>query len=337
MKIFLLLGFMAFLISCSSPRHQGPVSDHFDGEKFFNPFGTPPKGFWTVLKWQLTTTKTQWPEFVEEPQAPAISTDLKSDQIQLTLLNHASVYIQTQKVKLITDPIWSQRSSPFSWAGPKRARNASHRLDELPGVDIVLISHNHYDHFDEASLISLKNKFDPLFLIPLGDGKLLKNLGITSYQEMDWKDVFVHKESQSEIHFVRNNHWSARGLFDRNHSLWGSYVIKTLGKKIYFAGDTGYGNHFSEVYKTFGEMDISLLPIGAYEPRWMMQDQHINPEEAVQAHLDLKSKNSFGIHFRTFQLTNEGIEDPVRDLEIAKRNKNIQNFIAPLFGQSFSF
>jgi L-ascorbate metabolism protein UlaG (beta-lactamase superfamily) len=324
-------------VGCSSPRHQGPKTDHFDGENFFNPFGEAPKGLWKVLKWQLTTTKTQWPEFVNEPKAAPIPIDFKPEQIQLTFINHASVYIQTQKLKLITDPIWSERSSPFSWAGPKRARSASHSIDELPGVDIVIISHNHYDHFDEASLINLKNKFDPLYLVPLGDGKLLKNLGITRFQEMDWNDTFVHKESQSEIHFVRCNHWSARGVFDRNHSLWGSYIIKTLDKKIYFAGDTGYGNHFTEAFAKLGAMDISLLPIGAYEPRWIMKDQHMNPAEAVQAHIDLKSKNSFGIHFRTFQLTNEGIEDPVQDLEKAKLEKNIQNFIAPQFGVNFVF
>ncbi|MFN9065615.1 MAG: MBL fold metallo-hydrolase, partial [Bdellovibrionales bacterium] len=275
--------------------------------------------------------------FVDDPKATPIPTELKPDQVQLTFLNHASVYIQTQKLKIITDPIWSERSSPFSWAGPKRARRPSHSPEDLPGVDIVMVSHNHYDHFDEASLVTLKNKFNPLFLVPLGDGRLLEKLGITNFKELDWNDIYFHEPSQSHIHFVRCNHWSARGMFDRNYSLWGAYVIKTLGKKIYFAGDTGYGNHFKEVLNTFGEMDISLLPIGAYEPRWMMQDQHMNPAEAVQAHLDLKSKNSYGIHFRTFQLTNEGIEDPVVDLEKAKKEFKVENFMAPQFGVHFIF
>lgn len=336
-KLFFRSLILVLLAGCSSSRHQGPPSDHFDGRRFFNPFGVAPKSLWEVLKWQFANSKAPWPKSVGDVISSPLPKQIQDKQVALTFINHATVFIQTKSLHILTDPIWSKRSSPVSWAGPERVRTASHAIEDLPGVDLVLISHNHYDHLDLDSIKKIDQVHRPLFLVPLGDGRLLESIGISNFKEMDWNDSYFHAPSQSTIYFTRCNHWSARGVFDRNLSLWGSYFIQTNNKKIYFAGDTGYGSHFDELSKKWGAMDISLLPIGAYEPRWFMKDQHMNPEDAVQAHLDLQSKSSYGIHFGTFQLTDEGLLDPVQDLKKALEKKQIppQNFTAPEFGKVY--
>jgi L-ascorbate metabolism protein UlaG (beta-lactamase superfamily) len=171
-------------------------------------------------------------------------------------------------------------------------------------VDYVVISHNHYDHLDIQSLVGVQKKFDPVFLVPIGNSEVLKENGITKVMELDWW------ESHGPIELVPAQHWSARGVFDRNRALWGGYVFRLNGKRVFFAGDTGYGPHFSKIRERIGMMDVAILPIGAYEPRDFMKNQHMNPEDAVLAHLDLGAKRSFGIHFETFQLTDEGFEEP---------------------------
>lgn len=333
MKLFFIILVLA-LSACTSPRHTGPKTDHFNGKYFTNPWGASTKTFWDLLKWQLSGTRVQWPEYIDDVNPQPLLKNLKKNQVSLTFINHATVYIQTENLRILTDPIWSKRASPVSWAGPTRARAASHQPQELPGVDLVLISHNHYDHFDENSIKNLKNLFDPLFLVPLGDGPLLKALGVTKFKEMDWNDFYYHESSHSKITFTRCNHWSARTPFDRNMSLWGAFVIETASKKIYFAGDTGYGSHFKEIYENWGAMDIGLIPIGAYEPRWFMNEQHVNPDEALRAHLDLKARQSFGIHFGSFQMADEGIHSPIVDLKKVREAQNIppEEFQAPEFG-----
>ena len=332
----MLLVFAFCLSACTVTRYKGQVSDHFDGQRFFNPQGVDAKSLWEVLKWQLSFSKTEWPEWVENELQPREIPQYTGDQLALTFINHSSVLIQTKDVTILTDPVWSKRTSPVTWAGPKRVRAPAVNLDQLPKIDLVLISHNHYDHLDLPSLKKLAATQDPLFLVPLGDGEILKSVGIKKYQEMDWWQTYTTDQG-IKIHFTPCQHWSARGVFDRYASLWGSFVIEYAKRKVYFAGDTGYAGHFSDVFKKMGPMDVSLLPIGAYEPRWFMKDQHMNPEEAVQAHLDLKSKTSFGVHFGTFQLTDEGIDQPLIELKASLDKYAISpnSFIAPTFGQTY--
>ncbi len=291
-----------------------PKSDHYDGEKFFLPWGDDLKGFWSLVKWKATASTVPWPSQVpikNHPFRPLAPSEASS----VTWINHATFLLQFPGVTVLTDPVFSERVSPVSFAGPKRVHGPGLALDSLPPVDVVIISHNHYDHLDLEALKLIDARFHPLFLVPLGDEELLKRAGIQTVKALDWwEDVRV---KDVRFVFAPAQHWSSRKFWDKNKSLWGSYVIESGARKIYFAGDTGYGPHFRDIKSRLGTPDLALLPIGAYKPRWFMKYYHMDPEEAVRAHLDLGAKLSVGMHFGTFQLTDEGIDEPVRDLKLA--------------------
>ncbi|MFN8790327.1 MAG: MBL fold metallo-hydrolase [Bdellovibrionales bacterium] len=318
--ILLLFELFSTSVSCASSPY--PVSDHFDGKTFRNTPPTRTKSFFEVAKWQWTREKVEWPDkrpvTVRQELAPV--QDPKA--IAVTFVNHSTFVIQTQDFNFLTDPIWSDRSSPFQWVGPKRAHDPGVQFESLPPIHYVLVSHNHYDHMDASTLKRLHERFKTQFLVPLGDKKNLQSFGVPHGHEMDWWDEFKISEDV-KIVFTRCQHWSARGLFDRNESLWGSYLLIYKGKKIFFAGDTGYADHFTEIERRYGAMDLALLPIGAYEPRTFMREHHMNPAEAVQAHRDLKSKQSLGMHFGTFQLSDEQYNQPPQDLEKAAQEAGL--------------
>jgi L-ascorbate metabolism protein UlaG (beta-lactamase superfamily) len=223
-----------------------------------------------------------------------------------------------------------------SFAGPKRVKPPGVPIEGLPGLDFVLVSHNHYDHLDVPTLKRLKEIYDPTFLVPLGDADLLKEAGISKFQELDWWQE-VELGPGTRVVFVPVKHWSARGLMDRNRSLWGGFVILSPMQRIFFSGDTGYCDIFKSLAEKYGDFSLSLLPIGAYEPRWFMRDAHMNPREAVQAHLDLKSKRTMGIHFGLWQMTDEGIEEPVLALKKARQELGVSDldFGAPEVGEEW--
>lgn len=306
----------------SSSLQDEQASDHFDGRHYFNPGGTPAKGFLDVLKWQLSGGKKKWPSFRENTHKPQLNMALQENEVAATFVNHAMVLLQFQGFNVLTDPHLSERASPFSWIGPKRVRAPGVSFEELPKIEAIMVSHNHYDHLDLPTLKKIADRDQPLILVPLGDKKLLESVGIKNVQEVDWWQT-VQLNPSLQIIFTPCHHWSARGLFDRNKSLWGSFTLNYKGAKMHFGGDTGYSAHFKMIYQKLGAMQFSMLPIGAYEPRWFMKEQHMNPEEAVQAHLDLHSKKSMGIHFGTFQLTDEGIDEPVIALKDALKKHNI--------------
>lgn len=311
-----------------------PKSDHYDGDKFFNLEETSDKSFFEVLKWKLTTDAKEWPEHVENKNFPAPVLDPR-DKSLLTFINHATYLITLPGLNILTDPVFSERVSPVKFAGPKRVREPGVKFDNLPAIQVVLISHCHYDHLDEESVRRLEEKFHPLFLVPLGEEKRLRGWGVQNVKELDWWQE--HKVQETTITLTRVQHWSNRHLWDKRETLWGGFFIKSPSAAIYFAGDTGYGNHFTETKLKIGPPDVALLPIGAYEPRWFMREMHMNPDEAVQAHLDLSSKVSLPMHFGTFQLTDEGIDDPVKDLESAREKKSLpaENFPVLEQGQSY--
>lgn len=312
-----------------------PVSDHCDGESFFNPSGAITKGLGDVLKWKLKNQQKLWPKWVENTaQAQPVSTT-GPDEMVLTFINHVTFLIQTAGLNILTDPVFSERVSPFQQVGPKRVRRPGLELDRLPKIDYVLVSHNHYDHLDVASITYLEKKFHPEFIAPLGNGSVLKKAGAIQVLETDWwQDL---EFSGLRVITVPAQHWSGRGLSDRNLTLWSGFVLQTAKKKIYFAGDTGYSSHFKQIREKLGILDIALLPIGAYEPRWFMREQHMNPEDAVFAHKDLEAKLSIGMHFGTFQLTDEGIDEPVTDLELALKKHSIANFSVLEVGETRKF
>jgi hypothetical protein len=204
-----------------------------------------------------------------------------------------------------------------SFAGPKRVREAAVPLDRLPHIDLVLLSHNHYDHCDLASLRHLARRFSPALVTPLGNGRLARQAGFTRIDECDWWDTSTHAPLPVTVTPAR--HFSARTPFDRNEALWGGFVLRVGERRLYVAGDSGHGPHFAEIRARLGSMDCALLPIGAYEPRWFMSPIHMNPDEAAQAHLAVDSRLSIGKHFGTFQLTTEPIDEPLRALEHARR------------------
>lgn len=327
--IGLCLGFNAFSVDF-------PKSDHFDGKKFFNPEGPGVKSFWSVIKWKLTSDRRSWPENLPIENYP-LRTLAPMEKVSATFINHSTFLLQLPGLNILTDPVYSDRTSPVTFAGPKRVKAPGIPFEMLPSIDVVVISHNHYDHLDLETIKQIDSKFHPLFLVPLGDGKLLKKNGVLNVKEVDWWEEVKVKDTR--IVFTPSQHWSARGLFDKNESLWGSFMIMNETTKIYFGGDTGYGPHFLDIKSRLGTPDLALIPIGAYEPEWFMLEQHMNPAQAVQAHFDMGAERSIGIHFGTFQMADEGIDDPIIDLEAAKKKRGLEDDSFRILeqGQTLSF
>ncbi|WP_042280530.1 MBL fold metallo-hydrolase [Candidatus Protochlamydia sp. R18] len=297
-------------------------SNHFDGNYYFNPFNFSTHSFWQVLKWMITRKPVKWPESVSVNQQKKLKERVSSDELEVTYVTHSTVLIQIDGKNILTDPIWSERASPFSYIGPKRVSLPGIQFKDLPPIDFVLISHNHYDHMDMPTLQKLQVDYSPVFYVPMGNQKFLRSKGLKKVLEMDWWDE-VSLYSSNQLIFVPAQHFSARGLFDRNRTLWGGFMIKTSNQSVYFAGDSGYGPHFKAIRSRLGAPTLACLPIGAYEPRWIMQSIHLSPAEALQAHLDLNAKQSLAIHFGTFQLTDEGIKEPVKILRQEMQTKQI--------------
>lgn len=299
------------------------LSDHFDGNRYFNP--TLPSGHSpsrrSTLK-MLREPRSRWPVWVENKGVPRLKEPLAADEVAITFVNHATFLIQTGGITILTDPVWSKRASPFRWIGPKRVRRPGVAFEDLPRINVILLSHNHYDHLDVATLTQLRHSFAPTVLAAAGDARVLRPIGFKDTRELDWWSETQINDTL-KVTFVPAQHFSARGLFDRQKSLWGGYLIENYGRRIYFAGDTGYSTHFSQIKRRLGPPDIAMLGIGAYEPRWFMKPIHMNPAEAVCAHRDVASKQSIGMHFGTFQLTTEAIEQPQADLERAISDSGI--------------
>lgn len=235
--------------------------------------------------------------------------------MHITLVNHSTVLLQQSGLHILTDPVWSQRTSPFTWIGPRRRRDPGVRFEDLPRIDLVLLSHNHYDHLDLATLRLLGAGRESQFIVPLGVARLLRSHGIGPVHELDWGDSLPI--AGTTIHCVAAMHFSSRGLFDRNRTLWCGYVIESAAGMVYFAGDTGFGAHFEQIRQRFGAPRLALLPIGSYEPRWFMYPVHMAPEEAIRAHEILSAQTSIAIHHGTFQLGDDGIDTPRRRLREA--------------------
>jgi L-ascorbate metabolism protein UlaG (beta-lactamase superfamily) len=310
------------------------ASDHYDGERFFNPSGIPGKNFSDVLRWWWREERTPWPKSVEVPVAPPLPVVLPKGELHVTFIGHATFLLRTSEWSLLTDPHFTERASPMSFAGPKRVRRPAYTLQEIPKVDFVFVSHNHYDHMDIGSLREIQKRFQSEIIVPLKNEVVLNERGLNQVTTLDWWQTI--QRGTLKITLTPAEHWSARGLWDRNKALWGGAIIEWGKERIFFAGDTGYGPHFSTIRSRLGQPSLSLLPIGAYEPRWFMKNHHMNPDEAVMAHVDLAAKNSLGMHFGTFQLTNEGLDDPEKDLTKALRDRKVsaEIFRAARFGET---
>jgi L-ascorbate metabolism protein UlaG (beta-lactamase superfamily) len=332
----IIRGFLLLQLVIPMAHGKYPESDHYDGKIFYNPQGDDLKSFWDLLKWKWQANVNQFPDHVENKKysLPQLSSENK---VICTFVNHATFLIQYKNLTILTDPVYAQRASPVQFAGPKRVRKPGLSFEELPNIDVVAVSHNHYDHLDIDTLKALNDKFHPLFLVPLGDEKKLTENNITHFKALDWWEELRIKDVL--ITFAPAQHWSARHLWDKNKSLWGSYMFDDGRFKIYHAGDTGMGPHFEQIKKKLGTVDLALLPIGAYKPRWFMKHYHMDPSDAVLAHQILGAKKSLAMHFGTFQLTDEGIDEPALDLMKALEAEKISSgvFIVPDQGESFLY
>jgi L-ascorbate metabolism protein UlaG (beta-lactamase superfamily) len=276
---------------------------------------------WKVLRWQFGggRQRAAWPGWAPSPFTDMPPRRVTGNRVRLSFVGHASWLIQTSGLNILIDPVWSMRASPLAWAGPKRHNDPGIAFDALPPIDIVLVSHGHYDHLDIATLSKLAAKFAPRVIAPLGNDLTMRNADRAIKAEaFDWDDR-VELGSGIAVTLVPTRHWSARGLFDRNKALWASFVLETPAGKVYIVCDSGYGdgNHFRRVRQAHGTLRLAILPIGAYEPRWFMKDQHMNPSDAVKALADCGAEQALAHHHGTFQLTDEAIDAPVIALDAA--------------------
>jgi len=336
--IIVSLSFVVVGYGISGPKYSGAVTDHFDGKKFINPGHIQAKGLKDVLKWSFDRKRGQWKE---------INTAAPSDRpvprvnegVRITFVNHSTFLIQTDGLNILTDPVWSKRVSPFSFAGPRRMRPPGLPFEELPQIDVVLLSHNHYDHLDIETMKKIFRIHRPRIITPLGVQAYLEDNQINGTRDMDWWDEYALNDNLT-VTATPAQHFSGRGTFDRDATLWCGYLIKRKGGNIYFAGDTGYNDQtFKEIGVRGAPIHLALVPIGAYKPNWFMSPIHCSPEEAVQIHIDLNSRQSIASHFGTFPLADEGEEEPVNDLVMARARYGIasDDFIALSEGEARSF
>jgi L-ascorbate metabolism protein UlaG (beta-lactamase superfamily) len=293
-----------------------PVSDHCDGERFFNPHAPAGRSLAEVWRWMRTRERMAWPASVALTRQSPPAAVIEPGHAAVTFIGHSTFLIRTASIALITDPVFTTHAGPLGRLGPPRVRPPAIAIRDLPRVDIVLLSHNHYDHLQPASLRAL----DAPIVTALGVSRHVPSKGA---HELDWWQSA--RVGGASITAVPAQHFSARTPWDRNRTLWCGFVVEIDGVTIYFAGDSGYSPQFAEIGDRFPAIDVALLPIGAYEPRWFMTPMHMNPDEAVRAHVDLGARVSIGMHFGTFQLTDEGIDEPLRALDRAR----VQHDVAP--------
>ena len=310
MRLLLIFCLIYFSSSISFAEERFSNSDGMKNEKSLS----------EVLKWSWSR---------EEPKKEFIKTNeninlnsLKDREHYALWIGHSTFLINNGDLTILTDPIFSERASPLNFAGPKRLIKPVIKIKDLPEVDVITISHNHYDHLDINSLRKIQKKFPNVkILIPKGDLKLLKNYNLNNGFEFLWWEEIIF--DNTKFIFTPAQHWSARGLRDRNKSLWGSWFIKTEEKNIFHAGDTGYSDDFIEIRNRLGPVDFAMIPIGAYDPQWFMSYSHVNPEEALNIAKDLDAKISIGMHWGTFILTDEPVLEPRERLKKITNQTNI--------------
>ena len=323
-------------------KKTGASNQTPDGH-FQNPYTVAPqKSFFSFLWMRM---RTDWVDVTEASQVPKVKVNpvelRSSQQDQVLWLGHSTFLIQVDGVNILTDPVFSERASPVSFAGPKRYTPIALKLDELPQIDAVVISHNHYDHLDQDSITKIETDHDPFWYVPLKNRPLLEEAKVPKKQiiELDWwqESSSTLGSQKSVVKFTATpaQHWSARGLFDRNEMLWSSWAIQINDYKVFFGGDTGYNkSYFKDIGQRLGPFDLGLIPIGAYAPRAFMRYSHVEPRESVKIHIDIKAKQSFGAHWGTFPLTAEPIMDPPKRLKEALKDSKLsaQSFITPILG-----
>ena len=306
--------------------YTGPKSDHFDGTLFFNPDGMNPPGFREVIKWQINNKKSLWPKTVECAFTPAKPDErVTGDAMRVTMVGHATLLIQVAGINILTDPIYTERASPFEAAGPKRVCAPGIPFENLPPIDVVLVTHNHYDHLSLPTLARLHKIHKPRIVTPLGNDTIIRSkVRDADVTVLDW-GAQAPLPGGLRVFAEPCHHWSARGVADRRMALWAAFVIETPAGLIYHIGDTGFheGRNYEAAAKKYGGFRLANLPIGAYEPRYFMKNEHQDPVEAVSGFELCNAAHACGHHFGTFQLTDEGRDAPVKLLKSALADAGI--------------
>ena len=309
----LLAGGGAYVHAENVRYYDGPPSDHFDGIRFFDPYGAAPNSRLRFFRWQFTRERGEWPE-----RAPSALRDrpprrVEGAALRISFVGHASILLQTGGVNLLLDPIWSERASPVNFAGPVRVNDPGIAFDDLPPIDAALVSHAHYDHLDLPTLSALATPHRPRVIATLGNDTIVRNADPSvAVEAHDWNRT-VRLAPDIAVTLAPMRHWSARGLTDRNKALWSAFVIDTPAGRIYHVGDAGYGDgrHYRAARERYGPFRLAILPIGAYEPRWFMKDQHMDPAEAVKAFFDTGAEFGLAHHFGTFPMADDAYEAPM--------------------------
>jgi L-ascorbate metabolism protein UlaG (beta-lactamase superfamily) len=291
-------------------RHLGPASGHFDGRRFHNP-REEARGFLDFARWMATRRPGAWRDWIQPPRFPP--PPRRVEGLRVTFVNHAAALVQAAGANILTDPVWSERVSPVSWIGPRRHRPVGVAFEDLPPIDLVAVSHDHYDHLDLPTLDRLWRRDAPSVVTGLGNRALLASRGIGGAVELDWWQTLAVSDRLT-VTCVPVQHFSGRGILDRNRTLWCGFVFSTAAGDVFFAGDTGYSEDFRRVRDRHPSIRLALLPIGAYRPEWFMGPVHASPAQALQIHRDLGARTSLAIHFGTFRLADDGQDEPAEEI-----------------------
>lgn len=333
LTIIILTAIIGWLLA--APKYKGPITDHFDGSRFINYGGINANQVDKIFKLLLTRRPTKWKVPKDAVKEAEVIERVTGDQFRITYINHATILFQFKGINLITDPVYARAVGLFGLIGPWRKLPPGISMERLPPIDFVFISHNHYDHLDRRSLKKIIKTHNPQIITTLGNDLLIKKW-TSKVQAIDWWNSIKLNE-EIELICTPCQHFSSRGLADRDANLWGGFVLKTEEGNIYWSGDSGYGGFFKTIGERLGPMRFSCIPIGAYKPRWFMGPIHISPQEAVQVHQDVRSEQTMAFHWGTFNLADEGWDEPVLDLKSALNAKGLPltDFQAVLNGSFF--
>lgn len=325
---------IALVAGCfSAPVYDGPPSDHFDGDRFRNLAPRRTTNASDLFYWLATREQPEWPEWMAAVPGPPPPDRVEGDALRVTWVGHATVLVQTAGLNILTDPVWSQCVGPGAWVA--RRRPPAIRFEDLPPIDAVWISHNHYDHLDLPTVRRLAEEHGPRFFVGLGVEGLFEEEGIPGAVAMDWWDS-AELAPGVVLHGAPAQHFSGRGLLDQDRTLWMGFVMETPGGDVYYAGDTAFGPHFLRIRERYGRPRLAILPIGAYLPRWFMSAIHVSPTEAVYASRILGAYASIPVHYGTFAQGDEELGEAETNLRAALRWNEAETFWVIDHGEGYS-